>query len=564
MAARDIQDPGGGPNHGGGLHPTYAERLKTNVNYDQRLKRNVLEVVLERIDRDAEMVLDEQCVARLLRSIGMDVETQVEGYQIHHHGRSSMISVWAMKGLNLERFCKEEGITVTKGIMTGRIRPAGRKDVTVTISGLDFNTPDTLILEYIKKFGGIIISNNVIYSKFNEGLFKGKYNGERKYQVDFSNSSRNMGTFHYIDGARIRVFYRGNEKTCGRCQKTARNCLGGGFAKVCDEAGGSRVHLNDHMKTLWGEIGFVPSGFELPEVREDSENDQPMADTANFPRKDITAPVTELDKERYVGLTIANVSLEVEDADIKKFIAEQVSSEILEENIIISREKKKSVVTINSSLSAITIKEAMDRINFRDCKEKFFGKPLYCRPLRNITPEKSSVNPSSPETINHKTPSSTGAVKKIPGLPNSAQSKALDRKEKRDKKDKKDKEKKQKAKEEEERKKCEEDQKRRNERIKKNVKAFDVLMGARKQQNLACGEDLVIPTYCSPSPWTSEFGQRLEFGQSISSESRRLSFSSPFSLDKVGKRGAEQLSSPSSPDLSNGNKKNKADIQSKQ
>lgn len=198
MAARDIQDPGGGPNHGGGLHPTYAERLKTNVNYDQRLKRNVLEVVLERIDRDAEMVLDEQCVARLLRSIGMDVETQVEGYQIHHHGRSSMISVWAMKGLNLERFCKEEGITVTKGIMTGRIRHAGRKDVTVTISGLDFNTPDTLILEYIKKFGGIIISNNVIYSKFNEGLFKGKYNGERKYQVDFSNSSRNMGTFHYI------------------------------------------------------------------------------------------------------------------------------------------------------------------------------------------------------------------------------------------------------------------------------------------------------------------------------------------------------------------------------
>ena len=53
-----------------------------------------------------------------------------------------MISVWAAKGVNLEKFCKAEGINVTKDIMTGMIRPAGRRDVTVTVSGLDFNTPE--------------------------------------------------------------------------------------------------------------------------------------------------------------------------------------------------------------------------------------------------------------------------------------------------------------------------------------------------------------------------------------------------------------------------------------
>ena len=76
--------------------------------------------------------------------------------------------------------------------MTGMIRPSGRRDVTVTVSGLDFNTPDSLVFEYIKKFGGIIISNNVIYTKFSEGPFKGKCNGERKYQVDLTGSSRSM------------------------------------------------------------------------------------------------------------------------------------------------------------------------------------------------------------------------------------------------------------------------------------------------------------------------------------------------------------------------------------
>ena len=90
------------------------------------------------------------------------------------------------KGVNLERFCRVEGINVSKGVMTGMIRPAGRSDVTMSVIGLDFNTPDTLMMDYINKFGGVIISRSVIYSKYSEGPFKGKYTGERKYQVDFS------------------------------------------------------------------------------------------------------------------------------------------------------------------------------------------------------------------------------------------------------------------------------------------------------------------------------------------------------------------------------------------
>ena len=66
----------------------------------------MLEIVLEKTDKEAEIVIDQECVVRLVRSIVMDLMTQLEGYQVHYNGRSSMISVWATRGLNLERFCR--------------------------------------------------------------------------------------------------------------------------------------------------------------------------------------------------------------------------------------------------------------------------------------------------------------------------------------------------------------------------------------------------------------------------------------------------------------------------
>ena len=98
-------DPGGGAPRG----VSYADRLRTNVSYDQRLKRNVLEIVLEKTEKDAEIVLDQDCVAKIIRSIGMDLVSQVEGYQVQHNGRTSLISVWVVKEVDLKKFCRVEG-----------------------------------------------------------------------------------------------------------------------------------------------------------------------------------------------------------------------------------------------------------------------------------------------------------------------------------------------------------------------------------------------------------------------------------------------------------------------
>ena len=99
---------------------SYADRLKTNVRWNQRLKRNVLEITLENKDRASDMLfdIDQESAARLVKILGIDIHTQVEGYQVR----------------------------------TGMIRPAVKTDVTVSIYGLDFNAPDSFVFDYLNKF----------------------------------------------------------------------------------------------------------------------------------------------------------------------------------------------------------------------------------------------------------------------------------------------------------------------------------------------------------------------------------------------------------------------------
>ena len=235
----------------------YSDKLKTSVTWDNRLKRNVLEISLEK-DDESQDVIDQGSILRLFKTLGMSPEKDVEGY----YQRNRSIHVWLVNGINLDRFCMNESIKVANGIKTGFIRPSGKKEVTVTVSGLDFNTPDTFVMAYLDKFGNLA-NNRVIYDRYKEGPFAGKYNGDRKYQVDFTGGKIAMGTFHIIDGNRVKVFYPGNRKTCGRCHQTSDICKGEAIARECEKNGGIRVELTSHMRLLWRKVDFQPSEFNL-------------------------------------------------------------------------------------------------------------------------------------------------------------------------------------------------------------------------------------------------------------------------------------------------------------
>ena len=128
---------GGGP--GPPLIPTptsfsYADKAKMNVRFDQRLKRNVLDIEVEKKDIQDEMFLNQDVVAKLLQNLGMDtsVGKDVDGYQVTYGGKSGKIAVLCKAGIDLERFCRQESFVVCRGVTTKNIRPSGRKDITMT------------------------------------------------------------------------------------------------------------------------------------------------------------------------------------------------------------------------------------------------------------------------------------------------------------------------------------------------------------------------------------------------------------------------------------------------
>ena len=120
-----------------------------------------------------------------------------------------------------------------------------------------------------------------------------------------------MGTFHFLDGMRVKIFYRGNKNTCGRCHQGRSKCPGQAVAKVCQENKGEKVQLSDHMRKLWAVIGFNPTSFELEDDQDEEESNTEKPDTKQGDRAVIAAevaptkaPVSEKNQGKVTGIKI--------------------------------------------------------------------------------------------------------------------------------------------------------------------------------------------------------------------------------------------------------------------
>ena len=378
----------------GGRSQSYADRAKMNIRYNQKLKRNVLEIeVCKDSDKD-EVILSEETIAKLLSKIKMNIHSHVEGYQVSYGRKRSKIEVLCKPGLDLEQFCLYESLEVEKGVKTNFIRPAGRKDVEVSIAGLGFNTPDSLIQDYITKFGGRLVTNDVIYGKFGTGLFKGKLNGVRKYQVDFTEAKLEMGTFHILDGSKVKIFYRGNRATCGWCHADGSKCPGGARAKDCKESGTEQVHIQDHMKTLWSKIGFDPQHFEMSEAvyddMESSDNiggDRKVLKTVHFPRQVDRPQLSE--SEKFTCVRIRNFPLEKSDDEIVDFLKKEVGDEINIKDIKSEKTNYSTNILLGPGPNLETIAKATELLDYKTSGKTFFEeRKLHVQLHRPLTPVK--------------------------------------------------------------------------------------------------------------------------------------------------------------------------------
>ena len=257
MATRGF-DPGG---VGRPPPPSYASRVKGKYI---KLDRNVLEIVIEKKIENKYIHMNGDEVSRICDMIGVKVVTETQGYQTHYTGKFIVLAVWMKQGVSLERFLRAQPVDYGEDLTITQVRPAIRREVTMLVSGLSFNTPDVQVIAYIEKFGAKVVGTEPIYGIHKEGPWAGQYNGERRYRADFSSQKCAMGTYHLIDGAKVRVMYPGNTKTCGRCHQPPSGCIGGGIARVCGESGGNRVSLAAHMRQLWARVDYNPQE-ELPE-----------------------------------------------------------------------------------------------------------------------------------------------------------------------------------------------------------------------------------------------------------------------------------------------------------
>ena len=355
---------------------SYVDKLKVNVNRFERLTRNVLEINLEKDSSVTFINLEAETVAKVLSNLGVDIKTQVEAVQTCP-GNSKKIFVWLKPAVNIANFCKEESLRVSSGVRTGLIKPMDRTEVTVLIKGLNLNTPDSLILNYLNLHGKVV-SGKVIYDVERSGPLKGLKNGDRKYLVDFTNGV-NMSSYHLIDGVKVQVFYPGQRKTCGRCHQTGIKCPGKGFARDCNA---ERVKLSDYMKDHWKAIKFEPTNFVLA-VEEDEDvnhGDVIIKDTPKFtpvkPNPEQTVP-----DENLTAVALKNLPAQIPEREVRNFLFQHGLKMTQGQLKIVHNDQRNASVDVEN-IDAATCKLLIANIN-----EKVFfnNKKLYCRALVDMT-----------------------------------------------------------------------------------------------------------------------------------------------------------------------------------
>ena len=407
------------PPDSGGQFTSYAERAKMNIKYSQRLKRNILEIEVEKENEEDEMILSDETIATLLNKLRLNINSHVEGCQVNYGRKKSKIEVWCRAGLDLEQFCMNESLQVEKGVRTNFIRPVGRKDVEVSVVGLGFNTPDSLVQEYIKKFGGKLVTNDVIYGKFSSGPLQGKMNGVRKYRVDLTKLNTSMGTFHLLDGNKVKVYFRGNG-TCGWCHKDVTKCPGGAKAETCKEKGTGQVNLRDHMHTLWDTIGFDPQTFEISDPEYDDLDssdsiggDRKVLKTVHFPRQVDRSPISESDK--FTTVRLRNFPLEICDEEIVKFLKKEVSVEISELDIKSEKTPYSTNITLGPGPNLDVIAKVIEVIDYKTTAKTFFDdRKIHVQLHRPLTPKKVEESAEEKESVKKPEVNQSGSVSRIP------------------------------------------------------------------------------------------------------------------------------------------------------
>ena len=254
--------PRGGP---GKSSPSYSSI--TSINTSVRDNKNILEVKLEKQEGSRFNMTQEE-TENLLKRLNID-SSHLIGASACPEGRP-VVLITLHPTVDLTRFLyRNESYIVKEGVRTTTIRPEGKKEKLIKITGLHPNTKDQAVIKYLTVHATVSPNAKVIHHVFpgelGSSLLAGKLNGNRSYMVELKMP---MGSYHIIDGEKVSVRYSGQEWTCARCHQYKKDCPGAAVARECTA---DRVMLSTHMMEHWQKIGYEPDTDTLNGVDEGSD-----------------------------------------------------------------------------------------------------------------------------------------------------------------------------------------------------------------------------------------------------------------------------------------------------
>ena len=134
-----------------------------SLNTSVRDNKNLLEIRLERSAFSVSFNLSQVELDHLLSRLGID-SCHFLGVSCCPEGKG-VVYVTLHPSVNIQRFLnRNECFELKDGVRTGIIRPAGKKEQSVTVSGLHPNTKDQAVVKYLSAHGKVSTTDRQGYS----------------------------------------------------------------------------------------------------------------------------------------------------------------------------------------------------------------------------------------------------------------------------------------------------------------------------------------------------------------------------------------------------------------
>ena len=302
-------DGGGGLQDGRGdqvqqVKVTYANKV-SGMKPGGRPKLNVLDIFLERRDETISYNLSKEELSKLLfRKMCLDpkkvIKVDTSGF--------GKIQIELDKSVQVESFLNIPAFDIKHGLRTKFYRPHHRKDTLITISWMDLETPDELLLHVFSHFGKV--KSSVQWCKIKEEenesqlakLLNNILSGERQIWMEVE---KPIPSYAILDGRKVKICHAGQRRTCARCQRMADDCPGQSNARLCEQNGGEKTKVDGVWKETLTKVGYTEwIGGEAEVAVEVEENNENWIDIeTKYPNCD--------------GIVINNLPEDMSNEDVK-------------------------------------------------------------------------------------------------------------------------------------------------------------------------------------------------------------------------------------------------------